>query len=132
MDKVNIMELALYRLERANEDLETSKINFESNKLKASNNRSYYAILHALRAVLALDEKDFKKHSGVISYFNQNYIKTNIFSKDVSLFVKNASLIRNQSDYDDFYIASKEEAKEQIENAEYIIKVISEYLKNLS
>lgn len=42
-------------------------------------NRSYYAIFHAARVVLALDGQDYKKHSGVISNFQKNYIKTGIF-----------------------------------------------------
>ena len=30
-------------------------------------NRSYYAVFHAMRAVLAFDEIDMKRHSGIIS-----------------------------------------------------------------
>jgi uncharacterized protein (UPF0332 family) len=45
-------------------------------KFSQSINRSYYAIFHATRALLALNKFDTKKHSGVIAYFNQNYIKT--------------------------------------------------------
>ena len=42
-------------------------------------NRAYYAIFHALRAVTALDGFDSGKHSGVIAYFNRDYIKNGIF-----------------------------------------------------
>ncbi len=34
------------------------------------------AIFHAVRALLALDKFDSQKHSGIISYFNQKFIKT--------------------------------------------------------
>ena len=34
------------------------------------------------------------------------------------------------SDYDDFYIASKAESKQQVENAEYIVNKINNYLKD--
>ncbi|MEY8434024.1 HEPN domain-containing protein [Lachnospiraceae bacterium 48-42] len=37
--------------------------------------------------------------------------------------------IREDSDYDDFYIASKEEAHEQIETAKLVLEKIQEYLK---
>ena len=40
--------------------------------------RSYYAIFHAMRAVLALDGIDMKRHSGVMSEFRRLYIKTGI------------------------------------------------------
>ena len=66
--------LALYRLERAKELIDDSRRLFESGSYKSSNNRAYYAIFYAMRAVLALDEVDFKKHSGVIQYFQREYI----------------------------------------------------------
>ena len=47
-------------------------------------NRAYYAIFHALRAVTALDGFDSGKHSGVIAYFNRNYVKNGIFNKRIS------------------------------------------------
>ena len=46
-------------------------------------NRSYYAIFHAIRSVNALDGFDSSKHSGVISHFNQEYVKTGMFEKNL-------------------------------------------------
>ncbi len=37
--------------------------------------------------------------------------------------------IREDSDYDDFYIASKEEAYKQIETANLVLDKVKEYLK---
>ncbi len=37
--------------------------------------------------------------------------------------------IRQKSDYDDFYIVSRDAAKVQVENAEYIVNLIEDYLK---
>ena len=54
----SIKELSQYRFQRACEDYETAKLLFEAKSLKASINRSYYAIFHALRAVTALDQFD--------------------------------------------------------------------------
>lgn len=42
-----------------------------------------------------------------------------------------AFTIRNASDYDDMFIASKDETAEQIANAEWVYKVISDYLEKL-
>ncbi len=38
-------------------------------------------------------------------------------------------MIRDKSDYTDFYIVSKDEAKEQIENAEKFLTEITNYLE---
>lgn len=42
-----------------------------------------------------------------------------------------AEKIRNKSDYNDFYIASKEDAVEQVRNAEEFVRVVDEYIKNM-
>ena len=123
--------LALYRLERAKELIDDSKRLFESGSYKSSNNRAYYAIFYAMRAVLALDEVDFKKHSGVIQYFQREYIKTGVFDKSYSDIIMDASEIRNASDYDDFYLASKDEAIAQIEGAEKFYHAVEAFLKRI-
>jgi uncharacterized protein (UPF0332 family) len=129
---VNIeIELSRYRLEKAKEDLDTSKANLQDSFLKASINRSYYSIFHAVRALLALDGYDSKKHSGIIAYFNQNYIKTDKLPKGLSKILTSASNVRNRSDYDDFYIVSRDEAEKQLLNAEIFIKYIEDYLNKL-
>ena len=70
----SVKDLSGYRMLRAKEDLETAEDNLNSGRYRASVNRSYYTVFHALRAVTALDNFDSQKHSGIISYFNQHYI----------------------------------------------------------
>lgn len=120
--------LSKYRLEQAKEFLESAIKNLEINEYKTANNRAYYSVFHSMRAVLALDEVDFKKHSGVIAYFRENYIKTKIFDRTCSDIITSTSLIRNKSDYDDFYIAEKNETIEQVENAKLLYEFIENYL----
>ena len=42
--------------------------------------------------------------------------------------IGSAFTIRNASDYDDMFIASKSETKEQIENANYVYGQIKKYI----
>ena len=87
------------------------------------------------RALLALKKYDSRKHSGVISYFAQYFIKTGIIEPEYSKMLTNAFKIRNECDYDDFYIAAYQDAKMQYENAgkfiERIEKYIEEYLAGM-
>ena len=123
--------LSLYRLERTKELLDEARALFDMGGFKGSNNRAYYAIFSAMRAVLALDDVDFKKHSGVIQYFQREYIKTGKIATEYSDIIMKASRIRNASDYDDFYIASKDEALAQIENAEKLYQEVGKYIRNI-
>lgn len=123
--------LAMYRLDRAREMIQDARQLSAAGSFKSGNNRAYYAIFHAMRAVLALEEVDFKKHSGVIQFFQREYIKTGIFDKSYSKIIVSASEIRNASDYDDFYLASKEETEEQIDGAEKFCRAVETYLGRL-
>ena len=67
-------DYARYRMERAKEDLDTAHLLFEVGKYRIANNRAYYAIFHAIRAVLVFDDFDSSKHSGVIAEFRRRYL----------------------------------------------------------
>lgn len=120
--------LSKYRIDEAYEFLNSGKKNLEMNEYKTANNRAYYSVFHAMRAVLALDEVDFKKHSGVIAYFREHYVKRGIFDRKYSDIISGTSLVRNKSDYDDFYVADKEETAELLSDAEKFTQAVKEYL----
>ncbi|SES89079.1 HEPN domain-containing protein [Anaerobranca gottschalkii] len=126
MDKVR--DLSNYRLEKAKQDLETAKINFEHSMFAQSVNRSYYAAFHALRALLAYDRFDSKKHSSILGYFNKNYIANGKIEKEYYKIIVSAFDIRTKSDYQDFYIINKEEARKQLVNVEKFINMIEAYI----
>lgn len=98
--------LSAHRFGRAREELQTAELLLKNANFRSSINRSYYAIFHAIRAVNALDGFDSSKHSGVISHFNQEYVKTGIFEREASKIIRNASELREQADYEDFRSAS--------------------------
>jgi len=129
-DKGNY-DLALYRLEKAQECLAAAEILLKNNSFTASANRSYYAIFHSARAVLALCGEDRKKHSGVISFFQENYIKTGKFEKEYSYILQNAFEIRQEADYEDFYVIVKDDAVQQKLNAEKFLIRVKNYVLSL-
>ncbi len=128
MRNENQTALTTLRLEQASGCLKDAELMLGASSYKSAANRSYYAIFHAMRAVLANDDFDSKKHSGVISVFRERYIKTGVFPKEFSDYIRDAFDNRGQSDYDDFFIISKEETVEQIENARAFLASVKEYL----
>ena len=62
-------DLAVYRLEKSEKMLIDAKMNYKSGSYDTAVNRVYYSIFHAMRAVFALDKKDYVKHSTVINFF---------------------------------------------------------------
>lgn len=124
-------DLIRYRLISAKEKLTSAKLLLDAGLYKDSVGRSYYSIFSSMRAVLAIRQVDFSKHVGVISYFQKEYIKTNIFDKKYSKYIQQAFQIRNGCDYDDFFIVSRQDAEEQYQRAEEILKVVQEYITTL-
>ena len=122
------IDLCSYRIEKAQEDLRTAKSNFDNEDYRAVNNRAYYSIFHSLRSVLALDHLVSKKHSGIIAEFRKKYIKNKLLPTAISAMIDSAFEIRNASDYNDLFIASKNETKQQITHAEYILKEVMKYI----
>jgi uncharacterized protein (UPF0332 family) len=56
-------------------------------------------------------------------------LKTEKLDKSLSKIIKSTYYLREKSDYDDFYIASKGEVETQLENAEIFLNEIKKYLE---
>ena len=126
--QAEMLELSKYRMEKAKECLADAQDAFEESRLANSINRSYYAMFHATRALLAIDGFDSKKHSSIIGYFNQYYIANSKIDTHYYQIIANAFRVRNKTDYDDFYIVSKDEAQKQLENAISFIAFMDSYI----
>lgn len=120
-------DLILYRIKTAKEDLNSARILLTAEEYKGANNRAYYAIFHAINAIHALDGKAFKRHKDAIGNFNKDYVKTKIFPREIGRKIGEAEEIRHASDYDDFYIVSREETERQIETADEFIQLVEKY-----
>jgi len=121
-------DLARYRVDKAAGCLLSAERALSVNDLDDAANRSYYCVFNAMRAVLSFDSFDSKKHSGVISAFNKDYIGTGIFPKEFSKIIKNAFKVRLESDYEAFYLISKAEVAEQVENAKTFLDAVEKYV----
>lgn len=124
-------ELAKHRLEQAKEDLGAGNLLYTQCYYKSANNRAYYSIFHSIKAVLALEPVDFKRHKDVLAYFNKNYINKEVFPKSMGRKIINASVIREDSDYDDEFIVDENKTKEQLNTAKELIELVEQYLNEL-
>ena len=122
-------ELAAYHLERAEEMLKAAEDNLNMEQYRTSLNRSYYAIFHAMRAANILEGYDSSKHSGVIVFFTMTFLKTERMDRNLSKIIKEASYLREKSDYDDFYIAMKADVVKQLSEARKFVNAIQTFIK---
>lgn len=122
-------DLSKYRLQEAQDSLRVAEHCLKEGLYKDSINRSYYAAFYSVKAVFALDTVDFKRHKDVMGYFNKNYVATGLFPRDLGRLLGRLKQLREKSDYDDFYLASKDQASSQYETAKLTLDMVKEHLK---
>ena len=131
-EEITVSGFAKYRLDRAKEDLADAELCYKNRRYLTANNRAYYSIFHAIRAVLVLERVDFKRHKDVLAYFNQHYLKTEKFPRAISRKITQASKIREDSDYDDEFIPTDEQTKTQIDTARELIVLVEKYFEEMN
>ena len=107
------VELSKYRLEIAESTYHMAELCFENQGYRDAVNRSYYATFYALRAVLALEGVDFKRHKDVVAYFNQHYVATEKFEREMGKRIGRLKTMREDCDYDDLHVLERDEVVEQ-------------------
>ena len=126
---MNTKELITRRLSRAYKNLEVARSLLADEFYEDSVSKSYYAIFFAAKALLLTKNLDPKRHSGVISFFSQYFVKTGELEKELANILKFAQKERISADYDEFYSASVEEAQLQLENAEKFLQRVKGILQ---
>ena len=119
----------LSQLEIAHDDLEGAKYLIDGSKYRISLNRAYYCVFHCLKALSVLHGHNFSKHSGYISYFQREYIKTGIFDKELSKIVTKTKTLRESGDYGDMAIVTEETALNAYKDAEKLYITLNEYIQ---
>lgn len=128
MESGSVKELSRYRFEKALSNVALARTLYQSRDYGVALNRAYYSAFDAMRAVNALDGFDSSKHSGVISHFNQTYVKTGRFVPTTSSIIRKASMLREKSDYEDFYEPDEEETADMIDKVELFLQDVKVYL----
>ena len=88
-------------------------------------NRLYYSLFHAVTALLIHDSHPVNTHKGVIALFGNYYVRTGIFSSDDGRLYSDLQTMRNNSDYNCSYDATKKEIEPLIEPTQTLIKKIA-------
>ena len=76
----HIVEL---RLANARQMLADASNMLAGGSLRSAANRGYYAVFYAASALAMRDKQTFRKHKGVISYFQRAYVKTGRLPKEL-------------------------------------------------
>jgi len=114
LDSQDKQSLSDVRMIKAREFLEDAKANLREGRHRTAINRSYYASLSAVRAILILDGANPETHEGVITMLSLRFIKPGLLPVEV---VKNFKVLlsrRTDVDYGDFDTIGQVDAEDSI------------------
>lgn len=93
-------------------------------------NRLYYALFHAVSALLISEGHEVGTHKGAAIRFQQYFVKTELFPVEDGRFYAQMQTMRENADYNCSYDVSEEEIRSRIEPARQLIEKIKRYIEN--
>jgi len=124
-------ELAMYRLSQAEESLAEAQYLFDGEKSPRSViNRVYYSMFYSILALLIFEPYSSSKHSGVLAYFNQHFIKTGLLPEDLGRAVNKAFDLRQRADYREQIVISRDQVAPFLDEARRFLNSAKDHLKH--
>ena len=117
------------RLGQARETLEEADALREHGLWRGLINRSYYAMFYAVLALGVFRQVALTKHTQAIAFFDKEFVKTEIFPRELSRSLHLGFDQRQVNDYGDIWTVSQEEAETIFSEARLFVENVGGYLK---
>ena len=119
------------RMGKAFDFLDDAKSNLGDFRLNTAVNRSYYASLSAVRALLVLEGINPESHSGAVTTLSLHFVRTKLLPIDTIRNFKTLLSRRTDVDYGDFETIEKRDAEDSLKLAGEIIEKVDAVRKKL-
>lgn len=116
--------LVVLELKKARETYGEIEVLVGANRLNGAANRMYYAVFHAVCALLINDGIQVNTHRGSHALFSQHYIKTGILPREYGQLYNQLQTMREESDYNCAYDVEMDELQQRLEPARRLIEDI--------
>ncbi len=122
------MEEVNSELSRAKKTLNSAKLLLDNDYYEDAISRSYYAVLHAAKAVLILEGISTSSHRAVRRLFGQHIIKTGKIDVKYGKIFNMEQDNRVKADYDAMYFVEYADAQECWGDAKEFLEVIDQHI----
>lgn len=116
-------------IERSTKSIGAAERLFEDGFLEDAISRSYYAILHAAKAVLLFENVQVDSHEAVKRLFGLHLIKTSKIDSKYSKILREQQDDRYLADYDVAFSPESERVQRRIEDAKDFLEAMLKYLQ---
>lgn len=114
-----------HRLARARGTLDEARLMLEHGYLNGAVNRLYYACFYAVSALLMTGGLSSARHSGVISLFDREWIRTGRLPVEVGRIYHTLFEWRQKGDYQDLVRFDPSDVAEWLSKAEQVVALVS-------
>lgn len=115
-------------LDKSDKNMEQANANAELGYWDLVANRIYYAVFHAVNAMLLIDGIKTTTHKGVSVLFGRHYVLQGIFSRQDGMLYGKLQSMREKADYQNVFHLEEEKGRQLIEEAEGVRKRIVAYI----
>ena len=127
-ERQTIVSMEMEKARRTFSDMEFCA---SEQKWEAAANRLYYALFHAVSALLICSGHNVKSHRAILSLFGQHFVRTGIFSREDGSLLSDLVIMRDNADYNLFYEATEKKIAPYIDPTRQLIEKIETYIQNL-
>ena len=115
-------------LEKSNKNMEQAVRTADMGYWDLVANRLYYAVFHAVNAMLLIDGIKTGTHKGTSIQFGKSYVLTGVFSRKDGILYGQLQTMRERADYQNVFTLDEEDGRKLIDSAEELRKRISDHI----
>lgn len=120
--------LVTLELEKVDKTLAEMEIQMKNALWSLVANRLYYALFHAVSALLIIDRHEVGTHRGAVNMFSLYYVKTGLFSIAEGKLYSNLQKLREDGDYNCSIDVEQSDVEGKIVPACQLIDKIRQYI----
>lgn len=115
-------------LEKSSKNMEQALRTAEMGYWDLVANRLYYAVFHAVNAMLLIDGIKTGTHKGVSIQFGKSYVLSGKFNREDGILYSRLQTMREQADYQNVFMLKEEDGRKLIDKAAELRSRISVYV----
>lgn len=115
-------------LEKASKTLGQMRYNLQGCEWEMVANRLYYALFHAVSALLISDKHEVETHRGAVNKFRLFYVMEGIFSAEEGRLYSQLQSLRESGDYNCAMDVTEDDIKGKVDPTIRLIEKIKKYI----
>jgi uncharacterized protein (UPF0332 family) len=118
-------------LAQSDEKLRAAQLLLDGGAWGDASSRAYYAVFHAVSAVLLSRGETYSSHAGVLAGFNKGLVHSGLFPREFTTMLTRLYEDRQSGDYDFIAGVSETEARQDVVDARRIVQAVHRFLASV-